>query len=162
MKNESSAHGRRSRSAQFLCLVLATLLAAAGCSGIRRDAPPPGVPFVSTQAVDDTRTGLAGKGRSQFLHCNACHAIEAAASAPTGDSVGPHLESIVGRVAASVEGFAYTEELKALELVWDEVTLDEWLQAPQAIVPDMCAPFTGIANPAHREALIAYLKRPTR
>ena len=94
------------------------------------------------------------------MHCNSCHEIDAAAPPPFGDSLGPHLEQIVGRESASVEGFAYTEELQALDLVWDEETLDLWLQQPQALVPAMCEPFMGIAKPEHRKALIAYLKNP--
>jgi cytochrome c2 len=104
---------------------------------------------------------LAAAGRSQFLHCNSCHVVDAAAPPPFGDSLGPHLEGIVGRPAASVEGFAYTEELQAMDLVWDEETLDSWLRQPQAMVPSMCEPFTGIASPKSRKALIAFLKDPT-
>ena len=94
------------------------------------------------------------------MHCNSCHEIDAAAPPPFGDSLGPHLEHIVGRQSASVEGFAYTEELQALDLVWDEETLDLWLQQSQALVPATCEPFMGIAKPEHRKALIAYLKNP--
>ena len=56
-------------------------------------------------------------GRSQFLHCNSRHVVDAAAPPPFGDSLGAHLEDIVGRPAASVEGFEYTDELAALDLV---------------------------------------------
>jgi cytochrome c2 len=59
-----------------------------------------------------------------------------------------------------VEGFAYTEALQALEIVWDEETLDQWLRTPETMVPVMCEPFTGIDNPEQRKALIAYLKNP--
>ena len=79
---------------------------------------------------------------------------------PFGDSLGPHLENIVGRASASVEGFAYSEKLQALDIVWDEETLDQWLQHPETIVPGMREPFTGIDNPEQRKALIAYLKNP--
>ena len=67
----------------------------------------------------------------------------------------------MGRPAASVEGFEYTEALQTLDLVWDEQTLDQWLLHPHAMVPGMCEPFMGMDNPEHRQALIAYLKNPT-
>lgn len=103
---------------------------------------------------------LVARGRSQFLHCNACHVADAAAPPPFGDDLGPHLEGIVGRPAGIVEGFDYSEAVLGLDLVWDEEALDEWLQRPQALVPGMCEPFTGIANAEQRRALIAYLKTP--
>ena len=110
--------------------------------------------------ADEAR--LIRKGRSQFLHCNSCHVVDADAPPPFGDSLGPHLENIVGRPSASVAGFEYTEELQALNIVWDEQTLDEWLQQPQALVPGLCEPFMGMARPEHRKALIAYLKHPPK
>ena len=94
------------------------------------------------------------------MHCNSCHVVDSAAPPPFGDSLGPHLEGIVGRRSASVEGFDYVEEVRALDLVWDEATLDQWLREPLAIAPAMCEPFTGMANPEHRQALIAYLRNP--
>jgi cytochrome c len=66
----------------------------------------------------------------------------------------------VGRPSASVDGFAHTEALRTLDLVWDEETLDLWLQQPQALVSAMCEPFMGMSNPENRKALIAYLKNP--
>ena len=138
-------------------VISAMLLAAAGCSSVRGTSAPPGTPIPS---VGEVQQRLVAKGRSQFLHCNSCHVVDAAAPPPFGDSLGPHLENIVGRASASVEGFAYSEELQALGIVWDEETLDHWLKHPETIVPGMCEPFTGIENPEQRKALIAFLKTP--
>ena len=138
-------------------LIVAMLLAAAGCASVSATSPSPVTPVVS---VAEAQQRLVAKGRSQFLHCNSCHVVDAAAPPPFGDSLGPHLEHIVGRASASVEGFAYSEALQALDLVWDEETLDQWLQQPDTWVPGMCEPFTGIENPEKRQALIAYLKNP--
>lgn len=141
----------------LVLLIFAMLLAAAGCSSVRSTSPSPGTENVSAGEVQQR---LVAKGRSQFLHCNSCHVVDAAAPPPFGDSLGPHLEHIVGRASASVEGFAYSEALQALDRVWDEETLDQWLQQPDTLVPGMCEPFTGIENPEKRKALIAYLKNP--
>ena len=140
-------------------LISAMLLVAAGCSSVRGTSAPPGTPIPSAGEVQQR---LVAKGRSQFLHCNSCHVVDAAAPPPFGDSLGPHLENIVGRASASVEGFAYSEELQALGIVWDEETLDQWLQHPETMVPGMCEPFTGIENPEQRKALIGYLKNPPK
>lgn len=118
------------------------------------------MPVASAEDATEERQRLLADGKGQFLRCKSCHALDAAAPPPFGGALGPHLEAIVGRPAASVEGFEYTDELRALDLVWDEETLDQWLQEPQAMVPAMCEPFTGMADPEHRAALVAYLKTP--
>ena len=82
------------------------------------------------------------------------------AEADSSALAGPHLEAIVGRKVAAVEGFEYTEALRAQTFVWTEEQLDKWLERPQQLVPDMCMPFMGLANPDVRKALIAYLKNP--
>ena len=141
------------------CLLILLFGLFAGCSSVGSPESSPGTSRASGASTDDSHR-LVARGRSQFLHCNSCHVIDADAPPPFGDSLGPHLENIVGRKSASVEGFDYTEELKALNLVWDEQTLDQWLQEPQADVPGLCEPFMGMAKPEHRRALIAYLKNP--
>ena len=152
--------GRRMCITWARALTISILLFAAGCSSVNSREPSPGTSTASAGAGDDVRRLLARKGRSQFLHCNSCHVVDSAAPPPFGDSLGPHLEGIVGRAAASVEGFDYTDEVEGLDLVWDEATLDQWLKEPLAIAPAMCEPFTGMANPEHRRVLIAYLKNP--
>ncbi len=117
--------------------------------------------MISAEDSFESQTELVAEGRNQFLRCRSCHAVDAAAPPPFGGALGPHLEGIVGRPAASAEGFEYTDELKALDLVWDEETLDRWLEEPEAIMPTVCEPFTGLANPDYRKALSAYLKGPT-
>lgn len=95
------------------------------------------------------------------MRCNSCHAVDAAAPPPFGGSLGPHLENIVGRASASAENFAYTEQLRGLDLVWDEETLDRWLAQPDEMVPGMCETFDGMPDAEQRKALIAYLKNPS-
>ncbi|WP_212612148.1 c-type cytochrome [Sphingomonas lacunae] len=96
------------------------------------------------------------QGRRLYIRCAACHAI-----APTNQAkIGPHLQGIVGRRAASVAGFNYSSAMRNANIRWDEATLDRWLQRPQAVVPGTTMAFAGIANPADRRALIAYMRRP--
>jgi cytochrome c2 len=138
----------------------AVMLAASACTGARSTDPAASTPAASADESTEARPRLVAQGKGQYLRCKSCHALDAAAPPPFGGALGPHLEDIVGREAASVEGFEFTEALQALDLVWDEETLDQWLEQPQAMVPAMCEPFTGMPNPEHRKALIAYLKNP--
>lgn len=95
-------------------------------------------------------------GKKRFLNCNGCHTV----SADAPPELGPHLEGIVGRKAGTVEGFGYTPEFSALDLVWTEAELDRFLQDPQALVPELCMPFRGLRKPEDRAALIIWLKNP--
>ena len=60
-------------------------------------------------------------GAKIFKKCMACHAID------DKNKIGPSLKGIVGRKAATVEGFKYSDAMlaKGAEgVVWDEATLD--------------------------------------
>lgn len=93
-------------------------------------------------------------GQRLFIRCVACHAT----SAESRPMAGPHLASIVDRRVASIEGFPYTDALRHQSFIWDEKQLDRLLHRPQSIAPGLCLPFTGMAKPEDRAALIAYLR----
>lgn len=69
--------------------------------------------------------GDAAKGKDVFKKCMACHKVEAGKN-----SVGPSLFGVVGRKAATAEGFKYSTLLSGageLGLVWDEEHLEKYL-----------------------------------
>ncbi|MCK9541919.1 MAG: c-type cytochrome [Novosphingobium sp.] len=100
----------------------------------------------------------AQAGKRHFIRCVACHSMSAAARPMTG----PHLEGIVGRRAASLPDFTYSDALRDRDFVWDEERLDAFLKSPQSAHPGMCLTFNGLPRPEDRAALIAYLKHPVR
>jgi cytochrome c len=110
----------------------------------------------STAALAAPAKDEAALGKRLFLRCTACHAVSSKAPA----KVGPHLQAIVGRKGGSVAGFGYSPAMKGANVVWNEATLDKWLQRPQAVVPGTTMAFAGLPNAADRKALIAYLKKP--
>jgi cytochrome c len=98
----------------------------------------------------------AEKGAKVFKKCMACHTAE-----DTTNKVGPSLMGIVGRKAASVEGYKYSDAMlaKAAEgVLWDEATLAAYLPDPKAWVPGTKMAFPGLKKPEEVADLIAFLK----
>lgn len=97
-------------------------------------------------------------GEQTFKICAACHAIGPAAK----NRIGPELNGIVGRKWGSAEGFSYSEDLadgKTAGKVWDEGTLDKYIENPKAVAPKGKMPFAGLKDATKRADLIAYLKQ---
>lgn len=94
-------------------------------------------------------------------HCASCHTLKAGAHA----TFGPNLRGVVGRRAASVPGFPYSDALKKSGLTWDEDTLRRWMASNEHIVPNTLMPHVGISDPAEQIYVVEYLKTlkaPTR
>jgi cytochrome c len=92
-------------------------------------------------------------GRRKFALCSSCHTI--AAGAP--NLTGPNLHGVVGRAAASVEGYNYSQVLKTSGVSWDAQRLDPWLADPRGYLPGNKMSFVGLKSAKDRTDLIAYL-----
>ncbi|MFA5119682.1 cytochrome c family protein [Zavarzinia sp.] len=93
----------------------------------------------------------AERGKTLYeSRCGACHS-------PDADRVGPHHRGVVGRVAGSVPGFAYSPALKASGLTWTPELLDRWLTDPAALVPGSRMGFR-VGSAADRADIVAYLE----
>ncbi len=100
--------------------------------------------------------GDAAKGEKVFKKCQACHDATA-----EKNKVGPHLVGIVGRKAASVEGYKYGEGItaKTAEIdTWDEAELDAYLTDPKAFVGGKTKMAFKLGKAEDRADVIAYLK----
>ena len=100
--------------------------------------------------------GDAAKGEKVFAKCKACHENEKGVN-----KVGPTLKGLVGRKAASVPDYKYSEAMiaKGAEgVVWDEATLAAYLPDPKAFVPKTKMAFAGLKKPEDVADVIAYLK----
>jgi cytochrome c len=103
--------------------------------------------------------GDAEKGKAAFAKCGICH--QAGPNAQT--LVGPELNGIVGRKAASVPDYPYSPGMKKLGeegYVWTEENIDKWIADPKAMLPEspMALAFQGIPDAGERANIIAYLK----
>ena len=107
--------------------------------------------------VQPARAQDAAAGQRVFNQCRACHTIEQGGR----NGVGPNLHGIVGRKAASVEGFRYSNAMKAKgeqDWVWTEDNLRPYLHNPREVVPGTNMSFPGLRNDQQINDLIAYLK----
>jgi cytochrome c len=108
----------------------------------------------SATAGAQTPDPLAARGKRLFLQCASCHEV--------GDSTivktGPNLKGVVGRPVASAPGFGYSAALKAQSFIWDDATLDRWLQKPNEVAPGTSMAFIGLPGTDDRKAVIAYLR----
>jgi cytochrome c len=103
-----------------------------------------------------TMAQSAERGERTFnQQCKACHTVEKGAASP----IGPNLFGVVGRKAASLEGFAYSDAMKKSGITWDEATLGEYLKDPKAKVPEGKMVFAGLKQAAQPGDVIAYLKK---
>ena len=96
----------------------------------------------------------AAKGKKIFTKCKACHNAE-----KPQNKVGPHLVGIVGRKAASADGYKkYSKDLKEAGIVWDEANLDKWLTNLKGMYPGTKMIYPGLKKAEDRKAIIEYLK----
>jgi cytochrome c len=102
--------------------------------------------------------GDAAKGKEAFAKCAICHQVGSGAKT----LVGPELNGVVGRKAASVEGYPYSPGMKKLGdegFVWTEANINRWISDPKAMLPQspMALAFQGVPDADERANIIAYL-----
>ena len=106
--------------------------------------------------------GNVESGGDVFKKCRACHLVGDGAK----DTVGPQLNGVVGRKAATSETYkTYSENMKELGgkgFTWDDANLEKYLENPKAVVPQGKMAFAGLKDKADRDDVIAYLKTFTK
>jgi cytochrome c len=102
-----------------------------------------------------TQIGNPEQGRHDFAVCGACHQVGTSAK----NGVGPVLNGIVGRKAASYPGYIYSAAMKNSGITWTEAALKKYLTDPQKVVPGNKMPFPGLHDTTKVDDLIAYLSQ---
>jgi len=95
--------------------------------------------------------GDATRGKAVYSRCAFCHAVEGSSDA------GPSLVGVVGRKAGTAPGFRSSKALAASGVVWDDQSLDRYLEAPSKAVPGTTM-LVGMPSAQDRADVIAYLK----
>lgn len=119
----------------FSCLIAATVLAT-GLSG-------------------SAMAGDAALGEKVFKKCKACHIID-----KEKHKTGPHLVNVIGRTAGTAEGYKkYSKAMKASGIVWNDETLNGYLEKPKKYLKGTRMAFAGLKKEEDRANVIAYLKQ---
>lgn len=99
--------------------------------------------------------GDVARGEQVFDdRCGGCHAVG------QGAKSGPELNNLIGRPAASLEGFKYSDgmvEAGQNGVVWNIETLSAFITKPRSVVNGTNMAFTGLRNPDDVANVIAYL-----
>jgi cytochrome c len=114
------------------------------------------VGVVSTPAAAEP-SGDALAGKEVYTQCKRCHEVGPGAA----HRIGPHLNGIFGRSAASHDGFRYSAGLERAGtggLEWHADTLDAFIENPRALASGTRMSFTGISDPQDRANVVAYLR----
>jgi cytochrome c len=93
------------------------------------------------------------KGETVFKKCAACHKLDGA------NAVGPHLDGVVGRAVAGVDGYSYSDPMAAHGGDWTPAELYAFLGNPKQDVPGTKMSFAGLPKPEDRANVIAYLQQ---
>lgn len=101
--------------------------------------------------------GDADAGAEVFRKCSGCHQIGQGAE----DKIGPHLNGIFGRPAATHDGYRYSKSMARAGddgLIWTAETLDAYIDNPRALVSKTRMSFRGVKDANDRANVLAYLR----
>ena len=108
-------------------------------------------------AVPAADLGDPTAGKKIYRRCSPCHQVGVGAR----HRVGPHLNGIFGRKAASHKDFKYSRAMiRAGDtgLEWQAETLDIFVKNPRSLTRRTRMSFPGLRSKKDRQDLIAYLR----
>ena len=100
--------------------------------------------------------GDAAAGEKVFAHCAPCHSNK-----PGENKFGPSLAGVIGRKSGTEPGYNYSSAMKEANVIWDEKSLDEYLQGPGKFVRGTKMVYF-VPNEKDRQDVIAYPKTLTK
>lgn len=101
--------------------------------------------------------GDAENGAKIWGECSGCHQIGPDAK----DAIGPRLNGIFGRKAASLEGYTYSKSLTRAGrdgLYWTLETLDAYIDNPRTFASGTRMSYRGLKDAGKRADLLAFLR----
>lgn len=123
----------------------------------------PAILFALTAVTTPSHAdGNVKEGARKFeIRCQACHTVEQGGE----DKVGPNLFGVIGATAGK-RAFSFdlrhSKAMKESGIVWNDETLDGFLEDPGKFLPGTRMPFVGFRKKSDRDDIIAYLKSATK
>ncbi len=93
-------------------------------------------------------------GEAVARKCLACHTFEEGGATVTG----PNLHDVLGRMAGSVPGFAYSDAMSDYDETWGYQNLYDFLENPRGYIQGTAMVFVGLPREEERIAMLAYLR----
>ena len=137
------------------CFLAAALLTACGKSDQPEQIKTPETVIAAKIEVD--LTPLQQRGAKIYKRCRACHTLDEGGK----NKVGPNLWAVYGAKTAAKEGYAYSKAMKAADIIWDEASMDAYLERPAKYIPGTKMSFIGIKKQEDRDAVQDYMKLKT-
>jgi cytochrome c len=75
------------------------------------------------------------------------------------EKIGPELNGLDGRKAASVQGYSYSDASKKSGITWNGSSFGDYVKDPKAKLPGTKMVFAGIKNDQDVSDLWAYLRQ---
>lgn len=132
-------------------------LFSAGADGIIRQwSARDGSPMRNTATTISAAPADGSRGAEVYRACAVCHSLE-----PDDHSrAGPSLHGVFGRPIATAEGYAFSDALKGMDIVWTPQTVAElFTYGPDAYTPGSRMPDQRVTEQADRQALVEYIAR---
>ena len=115
--------------------------------------------YLASTVVPTLAAGNSTRGERAFQRCFACHSVD---PNETAKLQGPSLYRIMGRPAAAIPGFEYSDAMRrkgATGLVWNAATLDRYIADPEDVVPGTAMSVPPLRDEQERADLLTYLAR---
>ncbi len=109
---------------------------------------------------DEDLRGDPVRGEAVFVKCGSCHTTVEGVHAQ-----GPSLVGVFGEPPARSRTFRYSGSMEAFAregAIWDEATLDRFIQRPPRVVKGTSMPFSGLRDAQDRRDVIAFLEKLSR
>ena len=118
------------------------------------DAAAPATPETPVDIAPFMAAADVAAGEQQLKKCTACHTLDKGGK----NGVGPNQWGLVGSNFGHMDGYAYSDAIKAKHSEkWTEQALSEFLANPKKYIPGNKMSFAGMKKPEDRANLIAYL-----
>lgn len=140
----------------------ASLLTGGADRTIRIWDPTTGASRSPVATAEDPERALmvaGGRGAEVFRACVACHTV----TPDGGNRAGPTLHGVMGRRIGTAAGYAFSDALRRMDIVWSEETIARLFEiGPNAYTPGTKMPEQIVSDPDDRRTLVEWLSRVTR